>query len=365
MPGRLDRAVLMVFNQNPAMAGRSGWGRVMSRKPIIADVALLAGVSTATVDRVLNDRGGVAPEKEARVLSAARRLKLDRNLNRRYGRVLRIAVLIQSAVNPFHAALRAGFASASRAYADLNLQFLIQHILPGDARGIAAAVRRAVDRHDGLIITSPDDSRISTAIRQAAKRIPVVTLATDLPDSGRWAYVGPDDRAGGRVAGDLMGRFLGAAGGDIAMIVGLLSVVGQKAREVGFREALAEHYPTCRLSSVLQSGENAEQAGLLTLQALKENPSICGIYHATSGASEVVEALASAKRGRAIALISHELTAERRALLKARAIDAVIDQNPEFEVRAAVELMARLHGRMEGTQDSVITPVQIYCPENA
>jgi len=161
-----------------------------------------------------------------------------------------------------------------------------------------------------------------------------------------------------------MGRFLGDSGGDVAMIAGLFSVVGQKAREIGFREALAKHYPTCRLSSVLQSGEIPERAGLLTLQALNENPAIRGIYHATSGASEVVEALASAKRGRAVALISHELTAERRALLKARAIDAVIDQNPEFEVRAAVELMARLLGRMEGAQDNVITPVQIYCPEN-
>lgn len=354
----------MVFNQNEAVGSAPHRESVVSRKPIIADVALLAGVSTATVDRVLNDRGGVAPEKEAQVFAAARRLKLDRNLNRRFGRVLRIAVLIQSAVNPFHEALRAGFVGASRAYADLALQFLIHHISPGDSRGIAAMVRNAADRYDGLIITSPEDARISAAIGQAAKRMPVVTLATDLPDSGRWAYVGPDDRAGGRVAGDLMGRFLGAAGGDIAMIVGLLSVVGQKARAIGFREVLAERYPACRFSSILQSGENAERAGLLTLQALNETPALRGIYHATAGASEVVAALAAAKRSRAVALISHELTAERRALLKARSIDAVIDQNPDFEVRAAVELMARFHGRMEGAPNSLITPVQIYCPEN-
>jgi len=336
----------------------------LSRKPIIADVARLAGVSSATVDRVLNNRGSVAPEKEARVLSAARRLKLDRNLNRRYSRVLRIAVLIQSAANPFHEALRAAFASVSRAYADLNLQFLIHHIAPGDARGIAAAVKDVAERHDGLILSSPDDARISAAIRQTAKRIPVVALATDLPDSGRALFVGPDDRAGGRVAGDLMGRFLGDAGGEIAMIAGLLSVVGQKAREVGFRAVLAERYPACRLSAVFQSGENAEQAGLLALQAITDNPGIRGIYHTTSGASEVVAAIAAARRGRAIVLISHELTAERRALLKARAIDAIIDQNPELEVRAAVEQMARLLGRMEGAPASVTTPVQIYSPEN-
>ena len=336
----------------------------MSRKPIIADVARLAGVSTATVDRVLNDRGGVNAEKAARALSAARRLKLDRNLTRRYSRVLCIAVLIQSSANPFHEALREAFASVGRAYADLNLQFLIQHIAPGDARGIAAAVRDAGAHHDGLIISSPDDARISLAIHQIAKSLPVIALATDLPDSGRRAYVGPDDRAGGRVAGDLMGRFLGGSGGDIVMIAGLLSVRGHKAREVGFREVLAEHYPACRLTAVLESGENAERAGLLTLQAICDNPAIRGVYHATSGAREVVAALGTVRRDRAIALVSHELTAERRALLKARAIDALIDQNPEFEVRAATELMARFLGRMEGVGGSVVTPVQIYSPEN-
>ncbi len=49
----------------------------MSRKPIIADVARLGGVSPATVDRVLNNRGGVKPDKEARVLSAGRTERVD------------------------------------------------------------------------------------------------------------------------------------------------------------------------------------------------------------------------------------------------------------------------------------------------
>ncbi len=336
----------------------------MSRKPIIADVARVAGVSPATVDRVLNDRGGVNAEKAARVLTAARALKLDRNLNRRFSRASRIAVLIQSSANPFHEALREAFASVGRAYAHLNLQFLIQHIAPGDPRGTAAAVAEAGARHDGLIISSPDHSRISAAIRQVAKSLPVIALANDLPDSGRQAYVGPDDRVGGRVAGDLMGRFLGRSGGDVIMMAGLLTLLGHSARELGFREVLAERYPACRLTEVLESGENAERAGLLIVQALRDNPAIRGVYHATSGASEVVAALDPVRRDRAVTLISHELTAERRALLKARAIDAVIDQNPEFEVRAATELMARLLGRLEGVGASVITPVQIYSPEN-
>ena len=37
------------------------------RKPKVADVAQRAGVSLATVDRVMNGRGGVAPHTVARV----------------------------------------------------------------------------------------------------------------------------------------------------------------------------------------------------------------------------------------------------------------------------------------------------------
>ena len=46
----------------------------MARKTTARDVAEAAGVSPATVDRVLNGRGGVSPDKEKRVLDWARRL---------------------------------------------------------------------------------------------------------------------------------------------------------------------------------------------------------------------------------------------------------------------------------------------------
>ncbi len=143
----LDSGDLKVFNQKSIAPD----GQAVTRKPIIADIARLAGVSTSTVDRVLNDRGGVKPEKEARVLSAAQRLKVERVLTRRYSRVLRIAVLIQPLANPFHEALRNAYVTASRAYADLNLQFLIHHFAPDDALGIAAAIQSLGTRCDGLV----------------------------------------------------------------------------------------------------------------------------------------------------------------------------------------------------------------------
>jgi LacI family transcriptional regulator len=63
--------------------------------------------------------------------------------------------------------------------------------------------------------------------------------------------------------------------------------------------------------------------------------------------------------------ITHELTDNRRTLLRERAIDAVIDQNPALEARVAVETIARLLGRLEGEPVTTVTDIRIYMAENA
>ena len=336
----------------------------MGRKTTARDVAKAAGVSASTVDRVLNGRGGVDPDKERRVVEWARKLKLDRALRHRPVRALRIAVLIQPPENPFYAAVQDAFAAANRAYGDFNMQFLVRHFDAGRPSILPRLVRDLGDRHDGLILTVPQSDALADAIREVAARIPVVTLATDVRDCGRHAYVGPDDRRAGRVAGDLMGRFLAPAGGDVVMIAGLLSLIGNEEREMGFRSVLRERYPECRVAVVLESQERAERAGELVRDALNANPDIRGVYSVSAGAPVVVDALKALGR-EDVVFITHELTPDRRELLRQGLIDAIIDQNPEFEVRAAIETMARLTGRLEGPSSTTITPVHIHMIENA
>ena len=79
------------------------------RKSSIKDVAAAAGVSIATVDRVLNGRGGVSPDRVKRVIEWARKLRLDRALDDLPIRWLRIAILMQSPTNPFYESLKQGF----------------------------------------------------------------------------------------------------------------------------------------------------------------------------------------------------------------------------------------------------------------
>ena len=338
----------------------------MTPKPTALDVARAAGVSLSTVDRVLNGRGGVALEKERRVLDCARRLRLDRALDQRAARTLRIAVLVQPPENPFHAALQAAFEAANRDARHFNLQFSISHIDPGKPRRTARLIAELNPRHDGIVICSPHDEEVAAALARVSQEgKPVVTLATDIRGVERHIYVGPDNWKAGRVAGDLMGRLLGAGGGDVVMIAGMVSMIGHEEREMGFRSVLRERYPKCRLLNVMQSLELGERAGDLVYRALKSNPGIRGIYNASAGAKAVVDAIRALDRGEVVVFITHELTEERRRLLREGMIDAIIDQNPDLEVRTTVEWLAGHFGRLETPPRSTITPVQIRLIENS
>jgi LacI family transcriptional regulator len=337
----------------------------IARKPTMTDVAREAGVSLSTVDRVLNGRGGVDAGKASSIVGVARRLKLDRSLAQRPSRALRVAVLIQPPTNPFYEELRQGIDVASKLYADLNLQFLIHHVDPNEPARIAALVRSQAARCNGFIVTVPDHPLVAAALREASAQMPVVTLADDVADSGRAAYVGPDEPRAGRIAGDLMGRLLRPNGGHVLMIIGLSELRGHREREVGFRSVLAQFYPETTISEVIESGEDQDRAGLIAQRILAVDPGVCGVYLCTTGAQELVRSLQRLGQHGRVALIVHELTDSRRALLRQRAIDAVIDQNPALEAQVAVETIARLFARLEGDPGSTVTDMRIFMPENA
>jgi Bacterial regulatory proteins, lacI family len=70
------------------------------KRATMEDVAALAEVGVATVDRVLNERGGVRSETAQVVLKAARRLGLKRILPPSHHMGLRIEVLLIGASCP-------------------------------------------------------------------------------------------------------------------------------------------------------------------------------------------------------------------------------------------------------------------------
>ena len=337
----------------------------MGSKATARDVAREAGVSLATVDRVLNNRGGVTAEKERAVVMTARRLRLDRSLDFRAARTLRVAVLVQPPTNPFHAALAAGIEAERQGPNPFNLSFAVTHIKPDAAPEVAATIGRVAAHADALMICASEQPKIARTLTQVARQDkPVIALATQFGQDVPHIYVGPDNLRAGRVAGDLMGRLVGAKGGDVILVAGLFSMLGHAERREGFRAVLAERHPNCRVVAEMESAEDGRRAGELVAATLACHPDAVGIYNASAGAREIGAVLQAGERGGAVTFVTHELTEGRRALLKAGVIDAIIDQDPALEIRTAVAAIAARFGRLDPGLEMTRTPVQIYMIEN-
>ena len=80
-----------------------------TRRAGLREVAARAGVGTATVDRVLNERGGVRVDTARRVIEAARALGLRRTLPPPYARKTRLDVLLARLETPFCLRLQHAF----------------------------------------------------------------------------------------------------------------------------------------------------------------------------------------------------------------------------------------------------------------
>ena len=179
----------------------------------------------------------------------------------------------------------------------------------------------------------------------AAEKVPIFSFVSDVSTSDRLAYVGPDNLNAGRDAGDLMGRFLGERGGDILIIAGSYQLEDHHARRNGFYELLKERYPNCHIVEEIQTQEKIESLATEVALLLGDMPDIRGIYSVSAGNQGIAKALAKMNREMDVTFIAHEVTPERRALLKRGVIDVIIDQDPEGEILVAVELLAEKFGR--------------------
>ncbi|WP_051440621.1 LacI family DNA-binding transcriptional regulator [Ensifer aridi] len=331
------------------------------RKASLADVATAAGVSIGTVDRVINGRGNVKAETEQRVLECARELRLDRALNLRPTRILRLGVVLQNRSNPFYKSMVDALKQCACDYSYLNVQVVFYFYERLTHRDVLQSVETAARACDGLLVDVFEHPQVREVLQKLSASLPVFTLVSDVPDIGGVGYIGVDPRAEGRVAGELMGRFLGKAGGEILLITGLQSFHCHEQREMGFRSVLRDRFPNCPLAKLIESRDDRNSTELLVKSALAENRNIAGIYNMPVGSKEIAEILQSMGMQH-VTFISHELTEENRGLLKQGLIDAVIDQDRTSEARVAVQKFLAHYGRYEGQ----IGPIEfrIYLREN-
>ena len=189
---------------------------MVRRSHRVRDVAEQAGVSEATVDRVLNGRPGVSARAVRAVEAAVLELERQQSQVRLSRRTLLVDVVVD-APGRFRDAVTAAVEEAlpSARPATVRARFTMSEgATPEQLATVVDAVGTGGRVSAGLVLKAPDHPAVAAAVRRARERdIPTVTLVTDVTGSERVAYVGLDNAAAGATAAYLVTRLVGPAPG--------------------------------------------------------------------------------------------------------------------------------------------------------
>lgn len=308
--------------------------------PTLTDVARAAGVSSATVDRVLNGRDGVRSRTRERVLAAARQLGyIEPAAGEQPADRLALDLVLPAGSNAFMQQLADELAAQAHARTDITAQI---HLVEGFNPDTLATKLLTLRASRGVGLVGLDHPAVRDALQQLAQSgVPIVTLVSDIQNVKRVGYVGIDNRSAGRLAGYLLHRFLGRGRHQLALFAGSVAYRGHEEREMGFRHLVSEHADTMEVVGFAENRDDETRAYEATRRHLERHPSLAGIYNIGAGNRGIARALKEAGAAGRVVFIGHDLTPYTRQFLLDGTMDAVIDQNPRVEARDALEQLAR------------------------
>ena len=330
----------------------------------IREIARQAGLSEATVDRVLNDRPGVRSSTVGTVRQAITDLDRQRSQLRLTGRTFLVDVVMQSPDR---------FSSAVKAALEAELPSLRPAVVRSRfdfrEKGRPADVVKVLDdiRHRGsmgVVLKAPDVPEISDAIAALDRRgIPVVTLVTDIPLSKRVAYVGIDNRAAGSTAAFLIDRILGDARGDVLIALSRSVFRGEEEREIGFRATMRGRNAGRVLVELTNTDGLDATVRESTLRTLQRHPGITSVYSIGGGNQAILDAFDAVGR-RCEVFVGHDLDRDNVQLLRDERLTAVLHHDLRYDLRRACHLIMQAQGAIDGPIESVPSPVHVLTPYN-
>lgn len=161
------------------------------KKVTVKDLARICGVSIGTIDRAINDRGGINPETKKKILEAAREHGFVKNqtaLSLSSGRPTLIGVIITALNNEFQTTMLTAIEEEAR-----RRGFSTLIMLSGFDEGVEfAALDRMLSMSVAGIITF-SVARDAERYLRLSETLPVVAVGNRIDN--RIPYVGIDDRS--------------------------------------------------------------------------------------------------------------------------------------------------------------------------
>ena len=319
-------------------------------KATLEDIAAEAGLGRATVERVLNGRGGVRAETAEKVLIAARKLDYPKRLPERHRGLIRIEVILVRPEATFFARLSRSFERIA-ATLDPSVSVHRTFVEEADPAAIADRILGPHARRSGLILAVPQYQEVGAALnRLLGDGLPIVQVVTRM-DGVDAEFVGIDNEAAGRTAGLLLAAMQPRAGTVVALCHSHVYSI-HRQRIGGFSHGMHRHGRRhLNFAEILYTNDDPIEGAAQLADALRRYPDLAGLYNAGGGNFALCDVLRK-HRSRSIVFVGHELTERTTAALRDGTMQVVLDQAPEAQARRAMDIMLWRLGILEPAVDN-------------
>lgn len=327
-------------------------------------IAELAKVSIGTVDRALHGRPGISKATREKVLHIAEKLSYSPHPAARtlsVGRsTVRIGVCIPRESRLYYDQVRAGIVEEASRARGMGVE-LVQRPVPTLGIDEKKQISGLLESGVNAMIVTPGNPRVAGPLIDSAERenVRVVCITTDAPQSSRSSLVAVDPWLSGRLAAELMAKFV-AGSSRVAMVTGMLSTEEHRLKASGFSSGFPSECPGGEVVAVVEDHESVEESYQKVRGLLDREPGLRGIYVSTVNCLSVCSALRERGLEKTVALITTDLFPQMVPYFQQGMIRASIYQNPYLQGQTAMrELLDHLLNRTPIPAVSHISPTLV------
>ena len=281
---------------------------------------------------------------------------------------VRVALLV-NALTPFWRSAQVGMERAAKA---LGIEAEFRG--PDGPSSVSAQVKALEELANkgvqGICLSPLEPKPLTEHInRLVEKGIVVLTMDSDAPESKRYGYVGTDNVAAGRVAGEEAAK-VWPNGAQVIIFVGIAGAQNAKERIGGFREVAGKH--NIEVLEVLQDNADSARCKSNAEDALQRYPDVDGFIGIWSyNAPQLARVLEEKQKLDQVKIVCFDAEPLTQEALAQGQIEATIVQKPfDFGYLGTTMLYSLIMVQRQGGKaflpdDAMInTGVRVITPQN-
>ena len=344
----------------------------MAKKHRIKDIALIAGVSAGTVDRVLHNRGDVSFDSRMKVEKALAKISYIPcttipTISENAKQIRILIIMPQHTPGDYWELIEKGIENAIRDFTNIKLKIKYLYYDQFDLYSCRQNFSKALTLKADAVVIGPSfyDETVLFANQLFINNIPYVFVDTPVNNTKPLAFFGPHSFQTGVVQAKLLTMSL-KPGKDIAFFqarrIGDESSIPSLTRSYGFMSYIKEYFPEISVFSAQYDNADKKMSWELIDQFFQEHTNIGGAVVFNTRAYIISDYL-KAHNMNHIKLIGYGVDKRSIVDLKEGYISFLISERPEYQGYKAIKtVLEYLLYNKECTVENY-TPIDILVKE--